>query len=375
MINPSENICTTRSKEKLGIGSQLRSARLKQELTIEQVSEELCIRAADLKYIEKEDFEALPTGAYALGFVRTYASFLGVNPRFLIDQLIEAGIFEEVSSNVQRSADIQPIPTKTPSIRYTVLTLGVVFAGLAFLLFMLTSDNTPSVTSDEELEVPSESVSNLLEDGVSVLSAAGDVALNAVKSGVESLKSVETEKSKTVSSVDAASQQLVDIQKLRDAAEKKTLAKNNAGEENGVDLLASLIEESASVVVQKEAQVKAEKKTSVADIKVITLKASADVWLSVFDAKTKESYKTLVLKKGKKLNVTLKDNLQIDVGRPSGLSVIVADKNYGIMGPEWGGVIKRMPFTADYLVNTFYANGVNKKSYSGWVQEQKKAHN
>jgi cytoskeleton protein RodZ len=62
-----------------GVGATLRDARLRRGWTIEDCSQTLRIRVPVLEAMEAGRFERLPNGAYALGFVRTYADFLGLD--------------------------------------------------------------------------------------------------------------------------------------------------------------------------------------------------------------------------------------------------------------------------------------------------------
>lgn len=61
------------------VGELLRNARLKKGLTISDVSAELCIRKIYINAIENMDLSNLPPAPYGLGFVRSYASYLGLN--------------------------------------------------------------------------------------------------------------------------------------------------------------------------------------------------------------------------------------------------------------------------------------------------------
>lgn len=61
------------------LGSELREARLKRELTLEEVEQELRIRAKFLAAIENGDYSLLPSQVQARGFLRNYAQFLGLD--------------------------------------------------------------------------------------------------------------------------------------------------------------------------------------------------------------------------------------------------------------------------------------------------------
>src|SRR5688572_18020061 len=62
-----------------GVGALLRDARQRRGWDIQSCAAQLRIRAAVLEAMEAGRFEKLPNGAYALGFVRSYADFLGLD--------------------------------------------------------------------------------------------------------------------------------------------------------------------------------------------------------------------------------------------------------------------------------------------------------
>ncbi len=60
------------------IGAEFESERRRQKLTIEEVAKATKIRPEFLEAIEEGKFDKLPSPAYAHGFVRNYAKFLGL---------------------------------------------------------------------------------------------------------------------------------------------------------------------------------------------------------------------------------------------------------------------------------------------------------
>lgn len=62
------------------IGQQFSEERKNQGLSLEDVSKATKIKEEFLFAIEKGDFKSLPSSAYASGFVRNYAKFLGLPP-------------------------------------------------------------------------------------------------------------------------------------------------------------------------------------------------------------------------------------------------------------------------------------------------------
>lgn len=63
-----------------GIGEQLRAEREARGLSLEQVAAETRIPQRQLMTIEAGDFASMPGRTYAIGFVRTYARMVGLNP-------------------------------------------------------------------------------------------------------------------------------------------------------------------------------------------------------------------------------------------------------------------------------------------------------
>lgn len=72
------------------IGAILREARKRREIELSEVEAATRIRLKYLRAIEDEDWEVLPGDVYARGFIRTYASFLGLDGERLAGEYREA---------------------------------------------------------------------------------------------------------------------------------------------------------------------------------------------------------------------------------------------------------------------------------------------
>jgi len=68
-----------------GIGATLREARNRRKIDLSEVEAAIKIRVRYLKAIENDEWDALPGGAYTRGFIRTYASYLGLDGERLAD--------------------------------------------------------------------------------------------------------------------------------------------------------------------------------------------------------------------------------------------------------------------------------------------------
>jgi cytoskeleton protein RodZ len=68
-----------------GIGATLREARNRRKVELSEVEAAIKIRVRYLQAMENEEWDALPGGAYTRGFIRTYASYLGLDGERLAD--------------------------------------------------------------------------------------------------------------------------------------------------------------------------------------------------------------------------------------------------------------------------------------------------
>jgi cytoskeleton protein RodZ len=67
------------------IGRALREARVARGITIEEVHERTKIRVRYLRAIEDEEWGLLPGSAYARGFIRAYATLVGLDAEALVE--------------------------------------------------------------------------------------------------------------------------------------------------------------------------------------------------------------------------------------------------------------------------------------------------
>ncbi len=75
----------------LNIGSALRREREKRGLSLEEAEQETKIRARYLDALERQDYDILPASIYVHGFLKTYATFLGLDGEALSRELKESG--------------------------------------------------------------------------------------------------------------------------------------------------------------------------------------------------------------------------------------------------------------------------------------------
>ena len=67
------------------VGSLLKEMRLQKGLRLSEVAKRLCIRKTYLEAIEESNYENIPPFPYGIGFIRSYADYLGLNSGNIVE--------------------------------------------------------------------------------------------------------------------------------------------------------------------------------------------------------------------------------------------------------------------------------------------------
>jgi cytoskeleton protein RodZ len=146
------------------IGATLREARMRAKIDINEVETRTKIRAKYLRAIENEEWGLLPGDVYVKSFLRTYADYLGLDSRQLIDDYKRR--YERPSDNelrqiapLARERDRRergprtPRPPRPPRragggpIIPPWALIGVVLVGIVVALYLLGNHHGSSTTS------------------------------------------------------------------------------------------------------------------------------------------------------------------------------------------------------------------------------------
>ncbi|HUO93481.1 MAG TPA: RodZ domain-containing protein [Rhizomicrobium sp.] len=110
------------------VGQDLRAARLRRGDDLATVSRALKIRRDHLEALEEDRFEALPGRAYAVGFVRSYADYLGLDPLQCV---------ERFKAEIAGRSETQPTVGPPPDVETTKLPQGwIVFGAVVFIVIV-----------------------------------------------------------------------------------------------------------------------------------------------------------------------------------------------------------------------------------------------
>lgn len=109
----------------MSVGEKLKEARLKQGITLEMVEDETKIRKFYLESLEKGRYEALPPEVYAVGFMKRYAKFLGLNEREMVEE------FKQEAYSVVKEDEVifnePPKPENKINLPWKNIVAGILF--------------------------------------------------------------------------------------------------------------------------------------------------------------------------------------------------------------------------------------------------------
>ena len=304
-----------------GVGKELRAARLKAELKITDIAEELNLTVEHITAIEKDNYQELPGNTYVVGFVRSYARYLGLNDVHMVDRLMQSGLIPSLQPTKPAVESEEKVTTPSDK-KMIIRLLAGSAAVIALVLIFFTVKNLPDDT--ENLSVIEEDVVVPEED------AAASAELEAVAD-----ESAEVEETKGLTADEVAAM---------------LEPKNEAGTEK----------------VEKEIKLVGTKPYGAR----VLLTAKEDAWYQVYNPKTDRVFQNAVLKKGHSVWIHPEDGVLMDLGRPHMMEITIDGKEYGAAGPTWGGVIKRLSTDANFLIFDFFGEGLNEKSYNRWKRKQ-----
>ena len=99
------------------VGESLRRARLKRNLALEEISDELKISTRFLQAIESDQYDKLPGGVFAKSFVRQYARLLGLDDEEIAGRMQQAlGQVEEAPQSIDRPKVGGGAPIQVPKV-------------------------------------------------------------------------------------------------------------------------------------------------------------------------------------------------------------------------------------------------------------------
>ncbi len=283
----------------LRVGEILRRTRVRAGLSFEQIEQQIFIRASYLQTIEDGQFQNLPGRIYALGFIKSYAEFLGLDG----DKVVS--LVKRQSSKRIASAQSAPSPMQQrmdsdhmiPQLKTLLIVACILAICLGLYVAKFGNHRKPQAIT----EVPAD-----LKEQVTLLT--------------------------------------------KPAAIKEAPSQNSNGENSSVP--------TTNTDTAPQQQSPQSSPVEVADIDTLTqaaiaqhpivLRANENVWLEI---KTLEGKIILsrVLSSGEEYWVPAdQPNLIMTLGNAGGLQIILNGQNLPLLGHQ-GQVIRALPLTVDFL--------------------------
>ncbi len=129
------------------VGLFLKYTRLNQKKTLDAVSKALCIRKIYIKSIEDSNFDELPPVPYGIGFIRSYAEYLGLNSEWIVQRYKEETMPQKKK---EVSVSTNQITAK-PNRRQILAGIAVVLC--VYLVWLLPSYNSENEINQQALSV------------------------------------------------------------------------------------------------------------------------------------------------------------------------------------------------------------------------------
>lgn len=268
------------------IGTILKSSRLKSKKSMEEISSELCIRKIYLTALEEGDYETLPPIPYGVGYVRTYARYLGLNPDRAVKLYKDASKVEEDKNEIE---NIVPEKNKSNSwhIVIGILALALLYGG--WEVYSQKESKTKPATDVAAETVVAEEPQNVVPQEETTPVMEND---NAVENESASVKTEDTPGAEDTS-----------------MRQQTTLPTENAG------MTETVVQPEENTVIENEP-----------DNKVV-VEFSGESWVEL---KGRDKvYFQGVFHAGDRKEIDYVDNLFLSVGRPENVKVYVkgAEKN------------------------------------------------
>ena len=109
------------------VGGMLHEEKIKKGYKLEDVSKELYIRKSFLEAIESSNYEEIPEAPYGIGFIRSYAEFLGLNSARIVQ------LFKEETDVKNQKGDVYVLEPQAEATMPNKKYLGISVAAVALL--------------------------------------------------------------------------------------------------------------------------------------------------------------------------------------------------------------------------------------------------
>ncbi|MBO5440989.1 MAG: DUF4115 domain-containing protein [Alphaproteobacteria bacterium] len=266
------------------IGTILKSSRLKSKKSLEEISSELCIRKIYLTALEESNYEVLPPIPYGIGYVRTYARYLGLSPERAVKLYKTAALAVEEQKNEEEVVET-PEVNKSGSwhILVGILALAAIYGGWSWYM----SQTAPKTSEETVIAITTPENESSVSDEM-VTETEATLEQDSLRLEENNLPIVTSEEiTQTVVDVEAPVEQNIEP-----------------------------VVEEAPVVIQNN----------------VVLEFTGETWVELKDKN--KVYFQGVFHNGDKKEIEYTDNLFLSVGRPGNVKVFIKGVEKDIVAPR-----------------------------------------
>ena len=331
------------------LGTHLRAAREARSVSLAQAADALRIRERNLAAIESGQLDQLPGYTYAVGFVRSYADYLGLDGDALVEDFknaVNADLPEGAALSFPRPESDAVLP------KGSLVAVGVVVLALMYgsWHFLVNQDGEPPGRVDELPPGLATLVGDLPEEaGPEPDGEQASAAMTGAPEKPDGAKPAE-EISEEISSDTVAE---VAPKTLPETAAETVADKPDAAPA----LTAAPIAAPAPVTTAKNKSApkvgRSETTAKIADVTAsrVMLRARSDVWVEVAGSGpdgNRQVFISRILKAGEVFRPPAFTGLQLSAGNAGALEVIVDGTRLVDLGPR-GATLQAVPLNPESL--------------------------
>ncbi len=270
----------------MSVGEILRRGREHYGQSLEDVERNLRIRAIQIHAIETGNIDQLPGKAYALGFVRSYSEYLGLDGEKMVQLFKSQSMGGKIQPNLHFPVPASESKIPALSVAAVLAVLGMVFVGVWMSGRSDNAANAPEIPAAAQEAPPANQVYGPMS------TAQGAEAMSA---SPENSSQQITEETQDVSA--------------------------------SADQIASTSSATASTTIESPAAAK----PIAAPEKGIILNVKENSWVEIRDA-TGKAIVSRVLKAGDQYFVPDRPDLSMSLGNASGVEIIMNGKALPVLG-------------------------------------------
>ena len=302
------------------VGLLLKEMRNKQGKTFAEISQDLCIRKSYLEAIENSDYNNIPEYPYGIGFIRSYADYLGLDGNNIVKMYKDEA--EEDFRKKHPYFVMEPqVEATVPNRKYLILSLVALIAVYGGWHAYNEYLNQPQQDVSAEEVVVAETVT---ENNMNFPLKVEDYSTN-----VETQAETISEPQNTI--VENQEPQIIDVSSTANNAQVTMTDKSFVEPEaENMPVVADNQPENAvaSQTETKEPVVEAPKPQKSG----LTLNVLKETWIEVKNEKT--LYISKVLQAGDSYTLPKADDLKLSVGKADGVEVMFNGKKIYEIAPN-----------------------------------------